>query len=95
MRYFVSMILQSLYMMPFTIIVSIPIVIITLFFISLGFYVSAKRQNKKVPGTFQQSQIEKRKVLFIISTVFTVFAVTAVAVCICLAVLLMGSVSFM
>ena len=95
MRYFASMILQSLYMMPFMIIVSIPIVIITLFFISLGFYVSAKRQNKKAPGTFQPSQIERRKVLLIISTVFTVFIVTAVIVCICLAVLLMGSVEFM
>ena len=77
------------------IIVLIPIVIITLFFISLGFYVSAQRQNKKAPGTFQPSQIRKRKILLIISTAFAVFAVTAIAVCICLAVLLMGSVEFM
>ncbi len=95
MRYFASMIIDNLYLMPYKFVIMMPIVIITLFFISLGFYISAKRQNKKVPGTFQVNQIERRKVLLIISTVFAVFTVTVITVIVCLAVIMMGSVEFM
>ena len=71
---------------------SIPIVTVLLFIISLCFYVSAVRQNKKVPGTFSCDQVEARMILLIVSSVFAVFAI---AVLILIAVILMSPVEFM
>ena len=44
----------------------IPIILIILFGISLYRYLSAKKQNKEMPGSFSDSEIKKRKVMLII-----------------------------
>lgn len=44
---------------------AIPIILIGLFGISLYRYISAKKHNKKIPGTFSPQEIEKRKLVFI------------------------------
>ncbi len=50
---------------------AIPSVLILLFGISMYRYLSAKKQNKKVPGTFSPEEIQKRKIIFIILSVVT------------------------
>ncbi len=48
---------------------AIPIAAIAFFGISLYRYCSAKSKNKKVPGTFPPSQIKKRLILLILSSI--------------------------
>lgn len=44
---------------------AIPIILIALFGVSLYRYISAKKQNKAVPGTFSDAEIRKRKIMLI------------------------------
>lgn len=44
---------------------AIPIILIAFLGISIYRYVSAKKQNKKAPGTFSPEEIEKRKMVLI------------------------------
>ena len=48
---------------------AIPILLIALFGVSLYRYVSAKKQNKAVPGTFSDAEIKKRKIMLIVLSV--------------------------
>ncbi len=48
---------------------AIPVILIALFGISLYRYISAKKQNKAVPGTFSDSEIIKRKTMLIVLSV--------------------------
>lgn len=48
---------------------AIPIILIALFGISLYRYISAKKQNKSVPGTFSDAEIQKRKIMLIVLSV--------------------------
>ncbi len=49
----------------------IPIILIILCCVSLGRYISAKKQNKVSPGTFSDSEIKKRKIMLAILSVVT------------------------
>ena len=48
---------------------AIPNILIALFGISLYRYISAKKQNKSVPGTFSNAEIIKRKIMLIVLSV--------------------------
>ena len=48
---------------------AIPIILIALFGISLYRYISEKKQNKSVPGTFSNAEIKKRKIMLIVLSV--------------------------
>lgn len=48
---------------------AIPIILIALFGVSLYRYISAKKQNKVVPGTFSDAEIKKRKIMLIVLSV--------------------------
>lgn len=48
---------------------AIPGILIVLFVISLYRYIFAKKQNKKVPGTFTPEEIKKRKTFLIVLSV--------------------------
>ena len=48
---------------------AIPIILIALFGISLYRSISAKKQNKSVPGTFSDAEIKKRKIMLIVLSV--------------------------
>ena len=51
-----------------------PIAVITLFVISLCNYISAKRKNKKTPGTVSDEDIKKHKMwLIVLSVLIGVF----------------------
>ncbi len=69
-----------------------PITIIALFAISLYRYVSAKKQNKVVPGTFSDAEIKKRKIMLI---VMSVIAGVLVAIVIGIIVLMSMSIAHM
>lgn len=57
----------------------IPAIVFVLFVISLVRYVSAKIKNKKIPGSFSESEIKKRKIMLIIlSVIIGVFAVVVI-----------------
>ena len=45
---------------------AVPITVITLFVISLCNYLSAKRKNNEVPGTFPEDTMRKRKLFLIV-----------------------------
>ena len=49
----------------------IPAISILLFGISLYRYLSAKKQNKEVPGSFSDSEMKKRKIMLIILSVIS------------------------
>lgn len=49
----------------------IPAILILLFGISLYRYLSAKKQNKEVPGSFSDSEMKKRKIMLIILSVIS------------------------
>ena len=53
----------------------IPIILIILFCICLGRYISAKKQNKLSPDTFSDTEIKKRKnMLIVLSVIVCIFA---------------------
>lgn len=57
----------------------IPAIVFVLFVISLVRYVAAKIKNKKIPGSFSESEIKKRKIMLIIlSVIIGVFAVVVI-----------------
>ena len=62
---------------------AIPIILIAMFVTSLCLYISAKRKNKAVPGTFPDNVVRKRRIMFIassvISGVFTLIVVGFIA----------------
>ena len=67
----------------------IPLLMLGFFGISLFRFVSAKRANKKAPGTFCADEIKKRKLIFIVSAVTAgVFAafVIGIIVLLCMAI---------
>lgn len=47
----------------------IPAIVFVLFVISLVRFVAAKRKNKKIQGSFSESEIKKRKIMLIIMSV--------------------------
>ncbi len=71
---------------------AIPAILIILFGISLYRYVSAKKKNKKVPGTFSDEEMKKRKIVFII---FSIVSGVLAVVVIGFSVLLYMAVAFM
>lgn len=48
---------------------TIPVILIVLFGICFYRYVSAKKQNESVPGTFTDDEIKQRKTILIVSSV--------------------------
>ena len=57
----------------------IPAIVFVLFVISLVRYAAAKIKNKKIPGSFSESEIKKRKIMLIILCVIIgVFAVVVI-----------------
>lgn len=69
-----------------------PAILIVLFCISLYRYVSAKKKNKAVPGTFADDEIKKRKtMLIVLSVVAGVLTVVVVG----FIILLFMAVAFM
>ena len=52
-----------------TLFFAIPTILIVLFGFSLYRYISAKKQNKVVPGTFSDDEIRKRKIWLIVSAI--------------------------
>lgn len=48
---------------------TIPVIFIVLFGIDFYYYVSAKDQNEKNPGTFTDDEIKKRKIILIVLAV--------------------------
>ncbi len=48
---------------------AIPIILITLFFVSLCRYISAKSKNKAAPGSFSDVEIKKRRITLIVLSV--------------------------
>lgn len=71
---------------------AIPIVLIALFGICLYRYLSAKKQNKAVPGTFSDAEIKKRKIMLI---VLSVIAGVLAAIVIGFIALMFMAVAFM
>lgn len=70
----------------------IPIAAILFLAISLYRYVHAKSANKKEPGTFSASEMKKRKILVIVSSVIAgVLALVVIG----FAILLYTAVAFM
>lgn len=57
----------------------IPAIVLVLFVVSLVRYVVAKRKNKKMPGSFSDSEIKKRQIMLIVlSVIVGVFVVVVV-----------------
>lgn len=57
----------------------IPAVVFVWFVISLIRFVSAKSKNKKMPGTYSDNEVKKRKIMLIIlSVIIGVFAVVVI-----------------
>ncbi len=58
-------------MFDFTVILyyAIPILLLALFGVALYRYLSARRQNKMVPGWFSDDEIKKRKITLMLLTV--------------------------
>lgn len=69
-----------------------PLVLIVFWGISLYRYLSAKKKNKQVPGTFLPEEIKNRKMIFI---VLSVISAIFLAVVIGFIVLLFMAVAFM
>ena len=70
----------------------VPTLSLALFFISLYRYVSAKRKNKRTPGTFSEAEIGARKMMLVI---FSVITGVLLSILIGLTVLLCLAVAFM
>lgn len=71
---------------------AVPAIWLILFGISLYRYISAKKQNKQMPGTFSPAEIKKRKVFLI---VMSVVAGMILAMVIGLIAMLFMAVAFM
>ena len=52
-----------------TLFFAMPAILLVLFGVSLYRYISAKKQNKKAPGTFPPEEIKKRKIFLIVLSV--------------------------
>lgn len=70
----------------------IPLALIVLFVVSLCRYKSAVKQNKKVPGTFSDEEIKKRRTIL---AVFSVIAGIIAVIVIGLIALMFMAVAFM
>ena len=57
---------------------AIPGILIILFGISLYRYISAKKHNKQIPGTFSPEEIKKRKIFLIVISVIAGLLTTVV-----------------
>lgn len=71
---------------------AVPVIWLILFGISLYRYISAKKQNKQMPGTFSPGEIKKRKVFLI---VMSIVAGMILAMVIGLIAMLFMAVAFM
>ena len=71
---------------------AIPAILLALFGISVYRYVSAKKQNEAVPGTFTEEEIKKRKTMLI---VLSVIAGVLATVVIGFVILLYMAIAFM
>lgn len=56
----------------------IPIALLALFFVSLFRYVSAKRKNKQLPGSFSDAEMTKRLIILIVLSVIVVSLIVIV-----------------
>ena len=56
----------------YTFFFAIPIILVIYWGLSIYRYVTAKKQNKVVPGTFSDAEIKKRKIRLIILSVISV-----------------------
>lgn len=70
----------------------IPLALIVLFVVSLCRYKSSVKQNKKVPGTFSDEEIKKRRTIL---AVFSVIAGIIAVIVIGLIALMFMAVAFM
>ena len=70
----------------------IPIAFFAFFAVSLIMFLVAKSKNKKVPGTYTESQIKGRKIMLVISAVI---AGVLLAVIVALTILLYMAVAYM
>lgn len=71
---------------------AIPFILIALFGVCLYRYISAKKQNKIMPGTFSAAEIKKRKIMMI---VLSVVSGVLVAIVIGFIALMFMAVAFM
>lgn len=71
----------------------IPLLSVLFFGISLFLYVYAKKKNKRVPNTYSEKQIKRRKILLIVSSIITAVFLTIIIATII--VINTGSISFM
>lgn len=69
---------------------AIPIASVIFLVVSIVRYLVAKNKNKKVPGTYSESQIKSRKTLFIISSAIA-GVLAASAICLGLLTLLVAN----
>lgn len=80
-----------LYLMEF-LYFAIPVAAIIFFVVSLCMYLSAKKQNKRQPGSVSSQTIKNRKILLIVSSVIAGVLVT---ILIAFIALLFMAVAFM
>ena len=80
-----------LYLLEF-LYVAIPVAAIIFFVVSLCMYLSAKKQNKRQPGSVSSQTIKNRKILLIVSSVIAGVLVT---ILIAFIALLFMAVAFM
>ena len=79
------------FLVIFTVIV-IPVAMLVFFIVSLCRFVSAKKKNRQVPGTFDKNQIMIRTIVLVVSSVLVL---VPLALMIGIILLFTGAIAFM